>query len=346
MGNNSAESPIIAANIVRDASWYPHRYDAVGDAVQFIQADRAALSAATFLTDEYLPGTNQPTVIGRMAAMALVEQGPSPHFIFHSAYCCSTLLANAFDMPGVSFGLKEPAMLNDISGWRRRGAQPPELVEALKAAVTLLARPQSSGENMIIKPSNVINALGPTLLAAFPESKALLLYTPLENYLASIAKKGMWGRLWVRDLFIKLGKDGLTDYGFSAEDLMQQTDLQIAALGWLAQQRLFAVMAERLGPDRVTTLESEKLLADPFVGMQSLCTFFRLSVDPAILSAHVTRVFNRNAKTGDSFNADSRHAEHIGSSRLHDDEISKIILWAKAVAKAAGQNLQLKSALV
>lgn len=334
------------SNMVHDLNWFPHRYDAVGDAIQFVRADRAALNAATFLTDEYLVDAKNPIVVDRAEAVAALHPAPPPHFIFHSAYCCSTLLANAFDIPGVSFGLKEPAMLNDISGWRRRGGQPAQVVEALKAAIVLLARPQAPGERVIIKPSNVINALAPTLLAAFPDAKAILLYTPLENYLASIAKKGMWGRLWVRELFVKLGKDGLTDYGFTAEDIMQQTDLQIAAIGWLAQHRLFAIMAERLGPDRVQTLQSETLLADPLAAMQSLCRHFELTVDQTVLSDQIARVFTRNAKTGDSFNADSRRAEHVGSSSLHEDEIGKVVLWANAVAAAAGQNLQLKSALV
>ena len=335
----------IALKIVQDVDSYPHRYDAVGDAIQFIRADRRALSDATFLTDEFLPGAKSPIVIGRAEAMALVQPAPSPHFIFHSAYCCSTLLTNAFDIPGVSFGLKEPAMLNDISGWRRRGGQPPQVLEALRAAVTLLARPQSMGERVVIKPSNVINALAPTLLAAFPESKALLLYTPLENYLASIAKKGMWGRLWVRELFVKLGKDGLTDYGFSAEDIMQQTDLQIAAIGWLAQHRLFAIMAERLGPDRVQTLQSEMLLADPVTAMESLSRHFGIAINDSALSEQIARVFARNAKTGESFDSESRRAEYDNNRGLHADEISKVVLWANAVAAANGQNLKLKSAL-
>lgn len=333
-----------AADVLRDPNWYPHRFDAAGDAIQFIQADRSALAKATFLTDEFLSGTQNPHVIRRTDASAVTA--PAPHFIFHSAYCCSTLLANAFDMAGVSFGLKEPAMLNDISGWRRRGGQPAAIVDALKTAVSLLARPLTQGEHMVIKPSNVINALAPTLLSLSPESNALLLYTPLENYLASIAKKGMWGRLWVRELFVKLTKDGLTDYGFSPDDILQQTDLQIAAVGWLAQHRLFAAMEARFGRNRVQSVQSETLLADPTKAMTLLCAHFGLHPGDALLSSTVERSFSRNAKTGDSFDAEARRKEHDDSTQLYQDEISKVVIWAKAVAQAAGQNLSLNSPLV
>lgn len=335
------------ASMMSDPAWFPHRYDAVDDKVHLIRADRAALRAATFLTDEFLSEASVPVVVGRTAAITQIDEIHSPHFIFHSAYCCSTLLANALDIERVSFALKEPTILNDISGWRRRGGQPAPVLEALKSALSLLSRPMSPGEQMIIKPSNVINALAPALMAASPGSHAVLLYTPLKNYLASIAKKGMWGRLWVRELFVKLGKDGMTDYGFTPEEIMQQTDLQIAAIGWLAQHRLFAAIVERFGQERVKTLQSEKLLADPLQTMAALAGHFQLSADDAALQSTIyAGVFARNAKTGADFGATARLAEHESSSAMHREEIEKVSVWATAVAKAAGQDLQLTSSLV
>ena len=37
------------------------------------------------------------------------------HFIFHTGYCCSTLLCRALDVPGVSMALKEPQIMYAIS---------------------------------------------------------------------------------------------------------------------------------------------------------------------------------------------------------------------------------------
>jgi hypothetical protein len=156
----------------------------------------------------------------------------------------------------------------------------------------------------------------------------------------------MWGRLWIRELFVKLTKDGLTDYGFSPDDILQQTDLQIAAIGWLAQHRLFAAMEARLGRDRVQSLQSETLLADPSKAMKLLCAHFGLQPGDALLSSTVEGSFSRNAKTGVSFDAEARRKEHDDSTQLYQDEISKVVVWAKAVAQSAGQNLSLNSPLV
>ncbi|MGE0180107.1 MAG: hypothetical protein AB7O91_09850, partial [Sphingomonas sp.] len=265
--------------IVRDPEWLPHRYDEAADRMHFVHAPRAVHRAATFLIDEYLPEAAHPRVLARPEALAAAAAAAPVHFIFHSAYCCSTLLARAFDIEGVAMGLKEPQILNDVQGWRSRGGAPAKVAEVLDGSLRLLARPFAANEAVVIKPSNLVNVFAPAMLAMRPEAKALLLYAPLPLYLASIAKKGMWGRLWVRELFVKLSRDGMLDYGFSPEEIMRQTDLQIAAIDWLGQHRHFAAIAARLGPQRVRTLDSERLIARPAESLAALAGLYGLDLD-------------------------------------------------------------------
>ncbi len=336
----------LSHTIPADAAWLAHRYDPVGDQVHFIRAPRDVQRAATFLTDENLPAHVDPVPIDRTSAVARAGKPAPLHFVFHSAYCCSTLLARAVDIPGVSFGLKEPVLLNDLSGWRRRGATPEQMSARLGDALTLLARPFEAGEAVVVKPSNVVNALAPAMLALRPEACALLLYAPLRSYLASIADKGLWGRLWVRDLYAKLARDGLPDYGFSPDEVFGQTDLQIAAIGWLAQHRLFAAMAARFGPARVRTLDSEVLIADPARSLAALADLFQLPLDATTI-AEVVRgdAFTRNSKTGVSFADGSRAIDRETRAARHAEEVDKVATWAEAVARAAGQSFVLPSPL-
>ena len=62
--------------------WLAHRYDAVEDAVQFVEADRALRRSAPFLTDEYLPSALHPMVMRRGEALAAAP-GPAPVHIKH-----------------------------------------------------------------------------------------------------------------------------------------------------------------------------------------------------------------------------------------------------------------------
>jgi hypothetical protein len=335
------------SEVVRDPSWLAHRYDPVRDMVHFVAADRAAHRAATFLTDEYLPGAAAPRVIARAGALALAPSPAPVHFIFHSAYCCSTLLARMLDAPGVATSLKEPVILNDLSGWRQRGGETGAIAKVLEGALRLLARPFEQGEAVVIKPSNLINSFAPAMMALRPDARALLLHAPLELFLNSIARKGMLGRLWARELFVKLSRDGLLDYGYDREELLGQTDLQIAALGWLGQHRLFHRMAQQLGPERVRTLDSETLTAEPARALQALAVHFGLPMDAAAADALASGPeAARHSKSGAPFDAAARRQQQRAAQAAHQEEIDKVVAWAAKVAETAGQTLTLPAPLL
>ena len=337
--------PDTLADLIGNPAWLAHRYDPGHDAFHFRWVDRARHAGTTFLTEEALADAPGPVPVAR-AETAGTATAPI-HFIFHSAYCCSTMLARAFDVPGVAGALKEPLLLNDMVGWRRRGGEPPRVAEMLDRALSLLSRPFGAGEAVVVKPSNVVNALAPVILALRPEAKALLLYAPLPAYLRSIAKKEMWGRLWVRELLIGLLNDGLVDLGFDGEGYLGLTDLQVAAVGWLAQHALFARTVARYGPARVATLDSETLVARPREAMAALIALYGLSIDAAGIDAIVSGpAFTRHSKLAADFGAAERAAEHRDAGDVHGDEIAKVVAWAEATARAAGIPMMLGAPLI
>jgi hypothetical protein len=315
--------------------WLAHRYDPTHDAVHFRSVDRATRARVPFLIDDELGGPGEPRILARSDTAALQLGGNRINFIFHSAYCCSTLLANAYARPGASFSLKEPTILNDLVGWRHRGADPAQLGKVLEEALALLARPWQPGEVGVIKPSNVVNGLAPAMLGARPEARAVLLYAPLRHFIGSIANKGLWGRRWVRDLLAKQLREQLALPGFKAEDYFLLTDLQVAAVGWLAQHRLYGMMAGRFG-ERVRTLNSETLLAEPARALEALDNQFGVRGGVSERDSIIARVFTRNAKSGERFDAQARKSNQAAAADLHGDEIAKVHDWALAVAESAG----------
>ncbi|WP_121115958.1 hypothetical protein [Croceibacterium ferulae] len=322
---------------VRDPDWLVHRYDAVGDAFHYIPAPRDLRSRAVFLTDAELGAPAQaPVPVARMRAMAgmAAKEADAPlRLIVHSAFCCSTLLARAFDLPGIAHALKEPVVLNDLAGWRRRGGAPREVAARLDDTLRLLAAPVPAGEALVVKPSNAVNALTMAMLALRPDACAILLHAPLPTFLASVASKGLEGRLWVRELWTKLAADGLTELAVEPADPLRHSDLQIAALGWLAQHRLFGQIAARFG-GRVRTLDSATLLAQPERALAAAAELFRLRVDAAAIAAGPA--FARHSKTGEGFGAGERTAVHDAARAAHGPEIALVTQWAHAVAAANG----------
>jgi hypothetical protein len=329
--------------IWNDGAWLAHRYDPSADAFHLRPVSRSAHNAATFLTDEYLGVEPNPLVLSRRDAKARSADNVSLHFILHSAFCASTMFANGFDLPGLSMGLKEPVLLNDIVGFRRRGAPIVAVAERLGDALDMLARPFGDDLAVVVKPSNIFNALAPASLAMRPTSKAILVYAPLSVFLLSVARKGLWCRLWCRELLEGQIADGIVDLGFEPSDFFRQTDLQVAAVGWLAQQKLFHDMTRKFGSERIATLDSEQLTANPGKALCAAASHFGFGDHAAANDAHPA--FGTHSKFGGSFRTEDRRAEYALAQTAYGDEIEKVLIWAKAVAQSANIPLTLGHAL-
>jgi hypothetical protein len=335
-----------------DPSWLAHRIDRAADAVRFHHVPRGRHGQIPFLTDDYV--ADAPMVAQPMAAVqaARGEMVPAPlHFIFHSAFCASTLLCRALDAPGLAMGLSEPVMLNDIVGFRRRGEVDARGAgQMFDSALSLLARPWGAGEAVVVKPSNILNPVAAGLLTLRPDARAIVMTAPLPVFLASVARKGMWCRLWVRELLEGMVADGAVQLGFDGPALFRLTDLQVAAVGWLAQQQIFHGLIERFGGARVRSLSSEALMAAPVPVLAGVLAHFGLDGGNRDLDALATRLaagpaFTRNSKDGAAFSATDRAQDQARAMAAHGEEIDKVLVWAAAVAANAGVAMELGAAV-
>ncbi len=325
------------AALVRDPLWHAHRYDATQDAFQFRHIPRDQHSRATFLTDEYLGAEARIVPVPRAQALgAGAERGPI-HFIFHSAFCASTMLVRALDVPGLAMGLSEPMLCNDMMGWRWRGADRRQVAAVLDASLAMLQRPFAPGEAVVVKPSNIFNPLIQAVMALRPDSRAVLLHAPLPVFLASVARKGLWCRLWARELLEGHLREGLVDLGFGPAELFRQSDLQIAALGWLVQHRLFGQVAQALGPDRIATLDSETLTGQQQDSLVAVARHFGLGLTPQLQASMLASpALTNHSKFGQAFSAEDRAAEQDFARKAYGDEIDKVHVWALEVARLNG----------
>lgn len=328
-------SPPSLDTVIADGRWLAHRYDEVADAVRFRFVDREAHRGVTFLTDAEL-GEEGDCAFPRGACLSAVKALglPPARMIVHSAFCCSTLLARAFDLPGTAMGVKEPVILNDVAGLQLRGGDPRQVAAALDVALHLLARPLAPGEAVVVKPSNLTNPALPAVFKLRPDTRALFLHAPLRDFLGSVARKDIEGRAWVRELMWKLISLGQAQrFGFSTEELYRHTDLQVAALGWLAQHALVADMAAAY-PDALRTIDSDALMARPAAAMDALGQHFAIRVDGAAVAAGPA--FTRHSKSGEAFGAEARQRDRSEGLELHAREIAMVLEWAGQLAAFAG----------
>lgn len=323
-----------AAEIVADPRWFPHRYDFRRDEVHFVWLPREAHRTGAFLTDPELTAGAARQVLPRRAAAALAGAQAPLHLILHSGLTCSTLLARALDQPGAAMSFNEPPILTDIVSHRLSGPSPADAAQVLDDLAGLLARPFGEAEAVIVKVGSVGNGLGQEILARRPTSRALCLHAPLPVFLASVARKGLWGRLWGRKLFIGLRNGRMAELGFSDAQCLEHTDLQTAAAAWLSLHRILARTGAQFGEQRVRSVDSERLTAGFSDALGAIAAHFELPLDAAAITAVVDGpLFQRHAKTGEAFDRDRRSAELAAAQAAHADEIDKVVFWTRKMAE-------------
>jgi hypothetical protein len=208
-----------------------------------------------------------------------------------------------------------------------------------------LSRRWGDNEAVVVKPSNIFNGLAMGALALRPQAKAILLFAPIDEFLLSVARKGMWCRLWARELLEGLLLEGMVDLGFEARDYLRQTDLQVAGVGWLAQHMQFHRIARQFGPDRIATLDSEVLTRDPPASVAKVATHFGLRAQDAAAYANHPAI-NRNSKSGATFERGERQMDQVRARETFGDEIEKVAEWIRVVAERQSISLELPFAQV
>jgi hypothetical protein len=319
-----------------DPEWYAHRYVESDDSFRFIHLLRPDHRSVPFLTDACL-GEGRPSRDLRASeCLAVLDKGPL-HFLFHSAFCGSTMLTRALDRPGLAMGLSEPVTLNDVIGFRLRGAQGAAVARVGDASLRLLARPYGPGEAVVVKPSNLVNPLAELFLALQPQARAVFLHAPLETFLISVVRKGLQCRLWVRELLEGYLRMGYIDLGFEQSDHFRQSDLQVAAVGWLAQHAHFARLAAKLGPERIATLDADRMTADPAGALTAVTRHYGLQCSAEDIAEIVSGpAFSQHSKSGHAFTPADRSSEYAKARAAHDEEIGLVLEWARRVADNAG----------
>jgi hypothetical protein len=327
-----AISPQAAA---ADPDWLPHTFDESGAGLTSVYVPRTERAALTFLSDDHYQGRFAKAHHPAQAVREAVAQAPQVpiHFIWHTSFCCSTLLAKALEIPGRTIGLREPDVLINLANRFIRSEDAANR-ERLELVLRLLERPYAGEQAVIVKPTNFANRLIAPTLALRPGSRAILLYSDLKTLLLSLAKKNMRGRIWGRRLYAQCAAWTSLRTGFTAADTLQQTDLQVAGLAWLMQIDHFRRIARQFGPERVMTLDSAAFMAAVPETLGAASEFLRLGVEEAqlreIASGPVFTVHSKFAQQ--DYSVEARDAEHEALMAAHGEEIEMVEKWVNAVA--------------
>ncbi len=311
------------ARIVGGAGWFPDQFDA--RQVRYLEASREQLAQATFLDHRFtgqFKSIAAPTPDVR-AMLARLPKPQAPAIIFHTAFCASTLLARALDVPGRVRALKEPYLLvRAAEAFRRDGGA--DLVLASR----LLS--QACGEERALaKPSNATNMLAPQLMSAAPQSRALILHSDLRSFLVAVLTAREDRKTFVRRLFQMFGENHPFVRQLDQCDLLLLPDIKMAAFAWRLQvEPLFAALNS--APERAASLNMRALSARPAETLSAVAQWLELGLEDVDFAAVAAGpVFAGHAKNvGHRYDADAQHAERRRIEEMFAWELDAACAWA------------------
>lgn len=324
--------PASAPELVRpleDPAWFPRRLGFAHDAAVFTRTTREELSAQPFLVDECWDRSQADSAALPLQA---VRQAPKPErapgFIWHTGFCCSTLIAACLDWPGLSVSLKEPVALVDLAKARSAGDLRADGV-LTQGLVRLLGRSFDPGGLTLVKPATSANGLIDAVSTSC--GPMLFLHVSLRRFLLAVAKGGEDRRFFVRSLL----SDRAMAHGavFSLHEVTVVTDMQAAAVVWRLQMREFRAVAARLGPERTMLLDAEDFLRDPPGVLSRLDGFFQIGLGPERIAGIVDGPkMRQHAKAPHlRFDADHESRALAGAERSLGVDLQGLEAWSARV---------------
>lgn len=335
-------------DLLSDPAWFPEAMDTGQDALRFARVSRDGLAKTPFLDQRMAPIVTDRRDVRLSEALSTWESHRSrkplmPAFLFHSAFCCSTLLAKALDAPGACLALKEPDILMHLANALRVDEtlkRDPARAKRLNAFIFgLLGRQFTKGERVLVKPTNSANNLiAPVSDAGAP---ALLLYGDLRSFLISVIKKGepCKGFMRLQYNIFSLDPGGLG--AIPHRQAMGFTDLQVAALVWRHQMETFAAALDQ--DSALASLDFKDLLADPESVMVAVSRHLKLRHGRERIAAAASGpVFRENSKdAGEAYDPEKRERDAEALEAAHGETLDLIEPWAANLTLTRATSLPL-----
>lgn len=265
------------------------------------------------------------------------------HFVFHHAFVGSTLLARCLNQSDAFFALKEPWILRRIADLKRRCRNASERrrwQQQSKLFLRLLCKRYSSGETLVIKPTNVANNLIADICRWLPNSRVLYLYSGLEGFLISNLKKTDETKNRMPSLMNAFLDDSdIRRRCRPITDFRKLNFLQVCATVWLACLYSLAVQHKKIRGDRVRLLDVDSFLSSPEVTLTLVSRFFGQPPSAQQLNQMTSlSVLGVHAKVDDgaAYSAAQRSREYVQVFYAYREAIEQTVYWTEPLIELLG----------
>jgi hypothetical protein len=314
---------------VASPRWFPHALDLAGDRLLVAEKSEQDYRDAAFLDERSLNPARAQHWIPWAAAAGAVPAGARRdlHYIFHIGHAGSTLVSRLLgELPEV-LALREPLVLRTLA---EAPAAIPERVGTLTA---LLSRTFNPRQRAMAKATSFVSEIAAELVPT--GSKALLLYTGPERYVANIFAGENSRRVAAISAAGRLARLLGRSPGASWE---ARSEGETIALAWAAEMTSLVQASERLPAGAALFMDFDAFLAAPAESLLRLARFFELPLDgegAERLARHP--LMSRYSKAVEhDFSAARREELLREAGTLHGPEIARARAWLDAAAARDG----------
>jgi hypothetical protein len=341
---------VSAEDIARNPAWHLYDLDLQRGELHFLEVTADTFSISAFLdtriayTGGRLHGFTLETIAS--ALQQVPHRLPRTDFIFHSSFCCSSLLSRSLQREGRVLVLREPWALRRLSEVKRglavHGQQwEPQGPMLLDMMLQLLSKTWTESESVLIKPTHVANNLAAEMLMLRPEAQGIVLYSGLEAFLVSNLKKQDDTKQKMPMLARIFDADTGYTKRFENTSIESLGMLQQAAVIWHAQMLAFQGLLSSPGGTRLKTLDSARLLADPPAALQAAAAWLGNPLTAEELDGIIEGpTWKTHAKDPFSdYDSAKREQENRDIVARHADEIRYVLRWMEPLLKQAPPDL-------
>lgn len=249
-------------------------------------------------------------------------------YIFHTAFCGSTLLSRALHSAPDVVALKEPFVLLDLSKASTMMASG-QLAPYLDTALAELTQPWAENGHVIIKPTNSCNRIVTEICRQSRDDRFVFMYSTLEEFLISCLKKMPQAQSQLNQMARHLLPGSQLQ---KACEIPPNTDFSIieaCVLVWYVSLEYFSSAIEMLPAASWMTVQYRDLKREPAAFARAVGRHCRLP--ESILSDDVLNAKLRDdaKSTGKAYDGLKYKQAYDTVQGMYGDAIKQGLAWAE-----------------
>ena len=258
-------------------SLFPARVNLFTDKAWFVKMSPTTYRESVFLDPARMKGSCLvETNLEWLKSICEIIQWQPTAFIFHSAFCGSTLMSQMLESVFNCLSLREPELLTSMLIYNRSQATAEDKALWFDYLQKLLSRRFESEQAIVVKANDFANPLMPDLMNWKKDVSMLFMYTPLDEFIAGCLKAEN-RREWIEQRYQSVRQYIAQTFERGSDLEIDESDYgQMAAIYWSYNLMMFLKVSS-MGSSKVRSLNFNDMLANPVEASKQCGKLFGLT---------------------------------------------------------------------